>query len=137
MYAVSVVIVTDQSREHIARCLRSVCSQEGVSFNVVLWDNASTDDTCKVIEKSLLPPFPNTTLIRHGEKLSSEAAVELAKLSARANYLCLLKPDAIFKKPQDLARLLARAEKTSQTLVRNDYAAKVSCFERLVAFFKK
>jgi GT2 family glycosyltransferase len=48
---VCVTIVTCNSGRYIRRCLESVLRQEGVAFEVVVVDNASTDNTREILEE--------------------------------------------------------------------------------------
>jgi GT2 family glycosyltransferase len=48
---ISVTLVTCNSSRYIRRCLESLLRQEGVTVNVVVVDNASTDDTREILEQ--------------------------------------------------------------------------------------
>jgi GT2 family glycosyltransferase len=48
---VSVSIVTCNSGRYIRRCLEAVLRQEGVALEVVVLDNASTDDTRQILKE--------------------------------------------------------------------------------------
>lgn len=112
-YQVSVLVVTHQSAQQIERCLHSICEQQGVSVQLIICDHASTDGTCKVIDRFFSAtnlPVPNTTLIRHPENAGYPRAVNQAALLAKGTYLFLLNPDVRFTQKTDLARLVAYAD---------------------------
>ena len=46
---VAVVILTHQQREMTLECLDFVMRMEGPGFDVVVWDNGSTDDTVAAV----------------------------------------------------------------------------------------
>jgi hypothetical protein len=86
---VSIVIVSFNSAGHIARCLRSVRD----AGEVVVVDNASSDDTCAVVTREA----PGVKLIRN-ECNSGFAAAVNQGIAATANpFVLLLNPDAVLK----------------------------------------
>src|SRR5579883_942741 len=48
---VCVTIVTCNSGRYIRRCLEAVLRQEGVTLEVIVVDNASTDETREILEE--------------------------------------------------------------------------------------
>src|SRR5579872_159591 len=48
---VCVTIVTCNSARYVRRCLEAVLRQEGVTVDVIVVDNASTDDTRRILEE--------------------------------------------------------------------------------------
>jgi hypothetical protein len=88
---VSVIIVTFNSSRDITACLSSVHAQtQGVTFEVIVVDNASTDRTAGLVERE----FPSVRLVRRATNAGFAAGVNegIAKASGRAFFL--LNPDA-------------------------------------------
>ncbi len=56
---VSIVIVTWNGRQHLARCLAAVAAQRGVSTETILVDNASSDGTVEYVRRA----FPWVRLV--------------------------------------------------------------------------
>ena len=113
MYPVSIIIVTHFSRHEIAACLHSICEQTGVAFELIIWDNASKDETCKEIErflKSSSLPIPNITLVRNSEHQDFSLAINQAIKLAKGNYVLPLKTNELFKDSSELANLVAHTE---------------------------
>lgn len=63
MFDVSIVIVTWNGREHLARCLAAVAAQRGVTTETILVDNASSDGTADYVRRE----FPWVRLVALGE----------------------------------------------------------------------
>ncbi len=86
-HTVSIVVVTFHSAGHIARCLRSV---RGVG-EIVVVDNASTDDTCAVIAREA----PGVKLIRNARNRGFAAAANQGVAATVNPFVLLLNPDAV------------------------------------------
>ena len=50
-YKVSVFINSYNGRDFIADCIKSVLNQTYNNFEIIIWDNKSTDNTHKIINK--------------------------------------------------------------------------------------
>lgn len=89
---VAILIVTYNSEEQIAECLRSVFAQRrAVTQQVVVVDNNSTDGTVALIREQ----FPEVKLVTPGQNLGFAKGVNLAARNADAEYLLLLNPDTV------------------------------------------
>lgn len=87
---VSILIVTYNSADEIARCLNSVfVAGRRLREEVVIVDNGSTDDTVAVVREQ----FPQVKLVVPGSNLGFAAGVNLAARHATADYFLLLNPD--------------------------------------------
>lgn len=64
-YRVAVVVLTHDQREKTLRCLSDLRAQEGVPFDVVLWDNGSSDGTADRVREE----FPEVLVHAHPENL--------------------------------------------------------------------
>ena len=99
MAASSAIIVTYQSRDLIAPCLRAL---EGQADEVIVVDNASTDGTRELVAEQ----FPTTRLIANHENRGFAFAINQGLISARGDYLLLLNPDTAVQ-PGEVAELSA------------------------------
>jgi GT2 family glycosyltransferase len=88
---VGVLIVTYDSASDIAACLEGVASASSHPLRVVVVDNASTDDTTAILERT----FPNVTLIRNSENRYYAAANNQGLQHALGRYVLLLNPDVV------------------------------------------
>lgn len=100
--AVSVIIVTYESRPVLARCLAQLKAQTFRDFEVLLVDNGSTDGAARTAARS----DPTLQLIETGANLGFAEANNIGAGRARGRWLALLNPDA-FAEPDWLERLMA------------------------------
>jgi len=91
----SVIIVTYNSSPFIEGCLRSITEQiKGLSYEFILVDNASTDDTCRMIREG----FPDALLIRSPANIGFGRANNLGLNKARGEFVLLINPDTLWKR---------------------------------------
>lgn len=89
---VSIIIVNWNTRKHLQNCLESIYSQtEGVEFEVIVVDNASTDGSTKIIKKE----FPAVNLIESQENMGFAIANNQGIAIAKGRYVLLLNSDTI------------------------------------------
>jgi N-acetylglucosaminyl-diphospho-decaprenol L-rhamnosyltransferase len=88
----SVVIVAYKCRDQTRECLASLYeATQGISFEIVVLDNASDDGTVEMIRAE----FPRVRLIAMPENLGFAAGVNRAAAAAQGEYLLLLNPDTV------------------------------------------
>jgi N-acetylglucosaminyl-diphospho-decaprenol L-rhamnosyltransferase len=89
---VSVIVVTYRCRDEARECLAALYERTtGVSFEVVVLDNASGDGTAEALRSE----FPQASLIPLDENLGFAGGVNRAAAEAAGDHLLLLNPDAI------------------------------------------
>lgn len=87
---VAILVVSFNTRELTLACLRSVyAATTGLSFQVVVVDNASGDASAQAIAES----FPQVNLVALGENVGFARANNIAARLVRADYFLLLNPD--------------------------------------------
>ena len=91
MASLSVVIVTHDSREAVARTVPALAAQLRDGDELIVVDNASTDGTPAAIRELA----PGATVIETGANLGFAAACNRGAEAARGELLCLLNPDAV------------------------------------------
>jgi GT2 family glycosyltransferase len=87
---VSIVIVTYHSADVIGACLDSVAAAGGVSREVFVVDNASTDGTAERVRTQ----YPSVQLLANSDNRGFSAANNQAIPLTRGRYLFFLNPDA-------------------------------------------
>lgn len=114
---VAVVMMTLNQREKTLRCLESLLSIEEPEFDVLLWDNGSTDGTTEAV----VARFPGVLVHRHPENLGvapgRNAAADLAIRTFRPTHLLFLDND-MHLEPDFVSELLepfAGDERVGQT----------------------
>lgn len=98
---VSVIIVNYNAAKLIGACLDSVLSQRGVSYEIILVDNASTDDSLAVLS----PYQSHICLIKSPKNIGFGRGNNLGLAEAKGEYCFFLNPDAIFTTPNNLAQM--------------------------------
>jgi GT2 family glycosyltransferase len=115
---ITVIIVTFNSAACVGACLESILAQEGVAFEIIVVDNASTDDTL-----ARLKAFP-CRVIASPENLGFGRGNNLGFAVSRGRLIYLLNPDARLTRPDSLAVLSHRLDAEARwgmagTLVRS------------------
>lgn len=100
---ITVCIVSWNTREELVRCLASVTAQQGVEFEVIVVDNASSDESAEMVSKD----FPQVKLITNGKNLGFSRAQNLAIEASNGRYAMLLNPDAVMTEQDTLAKVVA------------------------------
>jgi GT2 family glycosyltransferase len=90
---VSIVIVSYNSEDFIGKCITSVLKHLPIDGEVIVLDNASTDETVKVLEKF----GSKIKLIKSKENLGFGRGNNRAVKEASGDYLFLLNPDTELK----------------------------------------
>lgn len=102
---VSIVIVTWNSEKDIQDCLKSLKDQSYKNFNIIIVDNASTDNTIQVAKKT----FPEAEILTQSENLFLTGANNLGITHAvtkyNSEYVMVLNPDT-YTHPDLISELL-------------------------------
>lgn len=96
---VSVIVVTYNSAPCIKPCLASVFAQTGVSFECIVVDNVSKDDTVAATKEF------NIRLLANRENIGYGRANNQGVAASQGRYIYLLNPDAKLEKNDALAKL--------------------------------
>ena len=101
----TIIVVTYQCKDQARACLASIFDATvGVSFEVVVLDNASDDGTAQMIREE----FPQVRLLALDENIGFAAGVNRAADVAGGEYLLLLNPDTVVH-PGAIERLVTFA----------------------------
>jgi GT2 family glycosyltransferase len=88
---VTVSIVSFNTRDLLRACLQSLAATVGVSYEVLVVDNGSSDGSPKMVAQE----FPQVHLLAGRENRGFAAANNLAILRARGRFVLLLNPDTV------------------------------------------
>lgn len=97
---ISVIIVNWNGEKLLGRCLAALDAQKFDDFETIIVDNASTDRSIEIIERS----WPGVTLIKLEKNIGFAAANNIGVRSARGKWLAFLNNDA-FPLPEWLESL--------------------------------
>ena len=108
MPEISIIIVTYNSGRCIDACLESVLSQKGADFEVIVVDNASSDDTLsKVRNRDFL-------VVEGKENIGFGRACNLGVSRSKGKYIYLLNPDAQLADKNSFAEICRQMKKNPQ-----------------------
>lgn len=91
MKAISVVIITYNSEKTIGACLDSVFSQDRSDYEVLVVDNASSDQTAAIIENG----YPQARLIKNTNNFGPAKARNQAMALASGEFILCLDHDTV------------------------------------------
>jgi len=90
---VSVIIVNWNTAQLLKDCLESLyCQTQMADFEVIVVDNASDDDSVKIVKEL----FPQTIVIENKNNMGYAAANNIGISKARGRYALILNSDTIF-----------------------------------------
>ncbi len=89
VHDVSVVIPSWNTRDLLALCLESLYASEGPSFEVIIVDNGSADDSVALVEEH----YPDVRLIKNERNEGFAIACNQGMALARGRYVLLLNTD--------------------------------------------
>ena len=90
---ISVIIVNYNSGEKLAGCVSSILGTSPVT-EIIVVDNASTDDSLVLLESSF-PGEQNLEILRNDSNLGFSVACNRGAANARGHYLLYLNPDCV------------------------------------------
>lgn len=107
----SIIIVNFNSGTFAVDCISSLFRQEGISFEVIVIDNSSQDNSIDLLRKK----FSNQIiLLESAENLGFGRANNLAASHASGEYLLLLNPDTVIESPNGLKMMIEKLSANSQ-----------------------
>lgn len=108
MPKLTISIVTWNSAETIEACLRSVLVQTFTDYELTVWDNASKDETCALIEKL---NDKRIKLIRSGENKGFCGGHNQVISSTKSEFVLLVNPDIMMQPDYVEKAMLTISEK--------------------------
>lgn len=131
---ISVIIVNFNSKFYLRDCVTSLL-QEPANLEIFVVDNASSDDSLKLVEEQF-SNHPQITFIRNTENKGFSVANNQAVPRARGEYILFLNPDCVVK-PGALSTMYQVMEQNQNVgmagcLIRNpDGSIQSTCIRRL------
>lgn len=110
MMDVSIIIVSFNTKDLLKKCLESLSEHtKGISYEVIVVDNASTDDSVQMVSKN----FPEVKLINNKENVGFGKANNQGAKEAKGRYLFFFNSDA-YLKDNAVSKLTKFMDKDSQ-----------------------
>lgn len=103
---ITVSIVNWNTKDELAHCLKSVLAQEGVGFEVIVVDNASSDESAAMVARD----FPQVTLISNDKNVGFSRAHNQALKAAKGRYIMLVNPDTLLEERDTLLKVVTFAD---------------------------
>lgn len=105
---VSIILLSYNSKDDLKECLPSLKIQTYSNFEIIIVDNASTDNTPEFIRTE----YPEIKLIETGSNLGYPAGNNIGVDNAKGDYLVILNPDTVAD-PKWLFQLVKPLEENS------------------------
>ncbi|MCP3679605.1 MAG: glycosyltransferase family 2 protein [Gammaproteobacteria bacterium] len=102
MSDISVIIVNYNTAEEIVSCIDSILIQQEVSVEILVWDNASQDNSLEVLRRFT----DKIQFVASKENLGFGKASNLLVKQATSPYIFLLNPDAYLQSCHTLIELI-------------------------------
>jgi len=94
MKLVSIIIVTRNRQEEVLACLKSILGMNYPNFEIILVDNASSDNTIKEVKTK----FPKVKIVKSEKNLGACGGKNLGEKQAKGEHLFFLDSDTIVDK---------------------------------------
>ncbi len=112
---VSIVIAAWNAQDFILNAINSALSQKGVSVEVLVVDDASSDSTCTVVESV---KDPRVKLLRSEKNGGPGAARNIGFATAQGTWIAVLDSDDVMHESR-LTNMLSAAPVTADVLIDN------------------
>lgn len=100
----SIIIVSHNSHNFLRQTLHSVLTQKGLSYEIIVVDNKSNDNTLVMLKQD----FPSVKVIKRHTSTGFAAANNLGVKSAKADTILFLNPDITLVNESDLKNCYER-----------------------------
>jgi hypothetical protein len=110
MSLVSIIIVNWNAKEYLKGCIDSILSQTFTDYEIILVDNASSDDSVVFVEDN----FPEVKIIKNNSNIGFAGGNNIGIEASNGKIIALLNPDTIVDK--DWLSILINVMKSSEKI---------------------
>ncbi len=100
MSDISIIILTHNAHDFLRLTLKSVFTQKGLTYEVIVVDNKSSDDSRSMVESE----FPQVKWVQRNTTVGFSAGNNEGVRHASADTILFLNPDVTFQTPSDLRK---------------------------------
>ena len=108
---VSVVITTYNCEKFVEECIESVQKQDYPNIEIIVMDDASTDNTVEIASRVLKRSKQNSTIKRNGANYGERVTSAYGFAMANGEYICRLSGDDAFVNSDHITKQVAEMEK--------------------------
>jgi len=110
---VSIIIVNWNAKNYLKECISSLLNQTYQNYEIILVDNASTDDSVKFVEKE----FSSIKIIKNTKNLGFAQGNNIGIKNSKGDLIALFNPDAVADKNwlENLVSAVQKSEKKAAT----------------------
>jgi len=110
---VSIIIVNWNAKNYLKECISSLLNQTYQNYEIILVDNASTDDSVKFVEKE----FSSIKIIKNTKNLGFAQGNNIGIKNSKGDLIALFNPDAVADKNwlENLVSAIQKSEKKAAT----------------------
>ena len=105
----SIILLSYNSMDDLAECIPSLEKQTYANYEIIIVDNASTDDTSEFVRTN----YPNIRFVDAGSNLGYPAGNNLGFQNADGEYIVILNPDTVAE-PDWLEELITPFEENPE-----------------------
>lgn len=105
----SIIIVNWNARQYLEKCIKSLLAQTHKNFEIILVDNASTDDSVEFVERN----FPQVNIIKNKENVGFAKGNNIGIENSKGDLLAFFNPDAVADK-EWLSKLVSVIESSDK-----------------------
>lgn len=96
--SVSIIILTYNSTNFLDSCLESIFSLDFEDFELIIVDNASSDDTQKQLSKIIPPDNINLKIILNSKNLGYGLGNKVGIDNSKGDFIAIINPDVVLEK---------------------------------------
>jgi len=127
------VILNYKTPHHLRLCVKNIKQMKlDFDYEIIVVDNASGDESVELIQRE----FPEVTLVAKGTNVGHPSGNNVGFKLARGEYIVMVNPDIVFRKADDVIKVLQYMDQHSQVafvgprLHNPDGTIQNSCYRR-------
>jgi len=112
---VSIIVLTYNSADHILNCIRSILNQDYQNYEIIIVDNASNDETKKVLFELKIEHPKNIKIILNSKNLGYNLGNLTGIENSKGDFIAIVNPDTILDKSW-LSNIISMMKRNSKVV---------------------